>query len=313
MRNVYFNHDGSVDDLVSLLLLLQMPDVHLTGAGVVGADSYLEPALAATRKVIDRFGHDTHLKVAVSDSRGVHPFPKEWRLDAFSLDALPILNESGTVVTPVAPKPAHLDLVDKLQTTSEKTTLVMTGPLTDLARALQADPSITAKIEQLYWMGGTFDGRGNVAEPEQDGTTEWNAYWDPQAVKTVWDSDLTIQMVGLESTRQVPLTPAIRQHWATLRQHPAIDFIGQGYALVPALQHFETNSTYFLWDVLTTVASEFPEIVTTKRVTSDVLTEGPGRGRTFETPTGRPVTLVTTVDHDAFFKRIDTLALHADK
>jgi purine nucleosidase len=313
MRNVYFNHDGSVDDLVSLLLLLQMSDVHLTGVGVVGADSYLEPALAATRKVIDRFGHDTHLKVAVSDSRGVHPFPKEWRLDAFSLDALPILNESGTVVTPVAPKPAHLDLVDKLQTTSEKTTLVMTGPLTDLARALQADPSITAKIEQLYWMGGTFDGRGNVAEPEQDGTTEWNAYWDPQAVKTVWDSDLTIQMVGLESTRQVPLTPAIRQHWATLRQHPAIDFIGQGYALVPALQHFETNSTYFLWDVLTTVASEFPEIVTTKRVTSDVLTEGPGRGRTFETPTGRPVTLVTTVDHDAFFKRIDTLALHADK
>lgn len=313
MRNVYFNHDGSVDDLVSLLLLLQMPDVHLTGVGVVGADSYLEPALAATRKVIDRFGHDTHLKVAVSDSRGVHPFPKEWRLDAFSLDALPILNESGTVVTPVAPKPAHLDLVDKLQTTSEKTTLVMTGPLTDLARALQADPSITAKTEQLYWMGGTFDGRGNVAEPEQDGTTEWNAYWDPQAVKTVWDSDLTIQMVGLESTRQVPLTPAIRQHWATLRQHPAIDFIGQGYALVPALQHFETNSTYFLWDVLTTVASEFPEIVTTKRVTSDVLTEGPGRGRTFETPTGRPVTLVTTVDHDAFFKRIDTLALHADK
>ncbi|MCT3570692.1 nucleoside hydrolase, partial [Levilactobacillus brevis] len=190
---------------------------------------------------------------------------------------------------------------------------VMTGPLTDLARALQVDPSITAKIEQLYWMGGTFDGRGNVAEPEQDGTTEWNAYWDPQAVKTVWDSDLTIQMVGLESTRQVPLTPEIRQHWATLRQHPAIDFIGQGYALVPALQHFETNSTYFLWDVLTTVASEFPEIVTTKRVTSDVLTEGPGRGRTFETPTGRPVTLVTTVDHDAFFKRIDTLALHADK
>lgn len=313
MRNVYFNHDGSVDDLVSLLLLLQMSDVHLTGVGVVGADSYLEPALAATRKVIDRFGHDTHLEVAASDSRGVRPFPKEWRLDAFSLDALPILNESGTMVTPVAPKPAHLDLVDRLQATSEKTTLVMTGPLTDLARALQADPSITAKIEQLYWMGGTFDGRGNVAEPEQDGTTEWNAYWDPQAVKTVWDSDLTIQMVGLESTRQVPLTPAIRQHWATLRQHPAIDFIGQGYALVPALQHFETNSTYSLWDVLTTVASEFPEILTTKRVTSDVLTEGPGRGRTFETPTGRPVTLVTTVDHDAFFKRIDTLALHADK
>lgn len=312
MRNVYFNHDGSVDDLVSLLLLLQMKDVHLTGVGVVGADSYLEPALAASRKIIDRFGHGEQLDVAASDSRGVHPFPKEWRLDAFSLDALPILNEAGNVHTPVAAQPAHLDLVAKVQATDEPTTLVMTGPLTDLARALESDPSITEKIDRLYWMGGTFDGRGNVAEPEQDGTTEWNAYWDPEAVKTVWDSQIPIQMVGLESTRQVPLTPAIRQHWAQLRQHPAIDFIGQGYALVPALQHFETNSTYFLWDVLNTVASEFPATVTTKQVMSDVLTTGPGRGRTFETPDGRPVTLVTQVDHDAFFQHIDDLAILAD-
>ncbi|KRK37378.1 nucleoside hydrolase [Levilactobacillus parabrevis] len=313
MRNVYFNHDGGVDDLVSLLLLLKMPDIHLTGVSVIGADCYLEPALAASRKIIDRFGHGAQLDVAASDSRGVNPFPKEWRLDAFSLDALPILNEAGTVTTPVAAKPAHLDLIDKVQAEAGQTTLLMTGPLTDLARALAVDSSIAPKIDCLYWMGGTFDGRGNVAEPEQDGTTEWNAFWDPDAVKTVWDSQIPIQMVGLESTHQVPLTPAIRQHWATLRQHPALDFIGQGYALVPALQHFETNSTYFLWDVLTTVATEAPAIVTTKTVTSDVLTTGPGRGRTFETPDGRPVTLVTQVDHDGFFQRIDELAILADK
>ena len=233
-------------------------------------------------------------------------------MDAFSLDALPILNESGTITTPIASKPAHLDLIDKVQATAGKTTLVMTGPLTDLARALETDPSIADKIDRLYWMGGTLDNRGNVAEPEQDGTVEWNAYWDPQAVKTVWDSPLTIQMVGLESTHQVPLTPAVRQHWATLRKHPALDFIGQGYALVPPLEHFETNSTYFLWDVLTTVASDTPSIVTTKTVTTDVLTTGPGQGRTFEVADGRPITLVTTVDHDGFFRRIDELAQLAD-
>jgi len=312
MRNVYFNHDGSVDDLVSLLLLLQMPDVQLTGVGVVGADAYLEPAVSASRKIIDRFGHGTRLNVAASNSRSVHPFPKEWRMAAFSVDAFPILNESGVINTPLAAKPAHLDLIDKLQETPGKTTLVMTGPLTDLARALEVDPPITAKIEKLYWMGGTFDGRGNVAEPEQDGTVEWNAYWDPQAVKTVWDSDIAIQMVGLESTHQVPLTPAIRQHWAMLRQHPALDFIGQGYALVPPLEHFETNSTYFLWDVLATVTSDTPAIVTTKDVTSDVLVSGPGAGRTIEEPDGRPLTLVTKVDHDGFFQRIDELAQLAD-
>lgn len=312
MRNVYFNHDGGVDDLVSLLLLLQMKGVHLTGIGVMGADSYLEPAVSASRKIIDRFGHGASLDVAASDATTAHPFPKEWRMDAFSVDALPLLNESGTITTPLAPKPAYLDLIDKVQTTDGPTTLVMTGPLSDLAKALKTDPTITEKIDQLYWMGGTFNDRGNVAEPEQDGTVEWNAYWDPQAVKTVWDSDIAIQMVGLESTHQVPLTPAIRQHWATLRQHPALDFIGQGYALVPPLEHFETNSTYFLWDVLTTVASDDPTIVTTRDVTGDVLTTGPSQGRTFETPNGRPLTLVTQVDNDAFFQRIDDLAILAD-
>lgn len=87
--------------------------------------------------------------------------------------------------------------------------------------------------------------------------------------------------------------------------------MGQGYALVPPLEHFETNSTYYLWDVLNTVASEYPDVVTTKEVTGDVLTTGPGAGRTFETADGRPITLVTTVNKDAFFARVDDLAKRA--
>ena len=38
MTNVYFNHDGGVDDLVSLLLLLQMPEARVTGVSVVDGD-----------------------------------------------------------------------------------------------------------------------------------------------------------------------------------------------------------------------------------------------------------------------------------
>ncbi|AZZ60592.1 nucleoside hydrolase [Oenococcus sp. UCMA 16435] len=307
MKNIYFSHDGGVDDLVSLLLLLQMDNIKITGVGVMGADSYLEPALSATRKVIDRFGNGLKLAPAASDSRAVHPFPKEWRMDAFSFDAFPILNESGKIKTPVADNAAHLDLIEKLKSESKKTTLVMTGPLSDLARAIKIDPTIVDKIEELYWMGGTLDNRGNVAEPEQDGTIEWNAYWDPKAVKIVWDTKIPIHMVGLESTRQVPLTRSVRQHWAFERQYPIIDLIGQGYALVPPLEHFETNSTYFMWDVLTTLYSQFPDVVETKEALSDVSIAGESAGRTFESENGRPITLVTKVNHDRFFSLIDEL------
>ena len=39
-------------------------------------------------------------------------------------------------------------------------------------------------------------------------------------------------MVGLESTEELPLNVQLRDHWASLRKYPAMDLIGQGYALV---------------------------------------------------------------------------------
>lgn len=175
-KPIYFNHDGGVDDLVSLFLLLKMDNVELTGVSVIPADCYLEPAVFASRKIIDRFGNGG-LDVSESNSRGKNPFPKDWRMHAFYVDALPILNESGEIRTPVAEKPAHLHMIDAIRNRDEKTTLLFTGPLTDLARALDIAPDIEEKIEKLIWMGGTFREAGNVAEPEHDGTAEWNVFW----------------------------------------------------------------------------------------------------------------------------------------
>lgn len=86
-------------------------------------------------------------------------------------------------------------------------------------------------------------------------------FWDPEAVSAVFSSGIKITMVALESTHNVPLTPAVRMSWAKDRRYPGIDFIGNSYAFVPELSMFETNSTYFLWDVLTTCALEDPTLI----------------------------------------------------
>ncbi|MED1740144.1 nucleoside hydrolase [Bacillus swezeyi] len=309
---VYFNHDGGVDDLVSLFLLLQMEDVKLIGTSVIPGDCYLEPALGASRKIIDRFG-SYPVETAASDSRGVHPFPKEWRMHAFYVDALPILNEKGTVRPPVSSPPAHLHLIESVKKSNEPVTLLFTGPLTDLARALDADPAITNHISKLVWMGGTFLQKGNVEEPEHDGTAEWNAFWDPYSVKTVFDHDIQIEMVALESTNQVPLTNEIRSHWASLRKHIGIDFIGQCYAMCPPLVHTETNSTYYLWDVLTTLTLGAKNMIRSRTVSTIVHTENPRQGTTEEHPKGRKVEVVDQVDRDTFFAYFEELMKKADR
>ncbi|RIY38746.1 nucleoside hydrolase [Psittacicella gerlachiana] len=311
VRKVYFNHDGGVDDLISLFLLLKMEDVEVVGVGVVDADCYIEPAVSASRKIIQRWGSEkdkANLAVAWSDSRPVHPFPKDWRLQAFTMDSLTVLNEIKPLTVKEAPLKAHLDLVEILRKAEEPIDLLFTGPLTDLARALDTDPSIEAKIKELFWMGGTFLPKGNVEEPEHDGTAEWNAYWDPEAVKRVWDSQIKINLVALESTNMVPLTLEVRDAWAAERRYEGVDFLGNSYAIVPPLRHFVTNSTYFLWDVLTTCYFHKPELTQTKVVHSDVIATGPSAGRTVLKEDGRPVNLVYHVDRDAFFDYMTSLA-----
>lgn len=308
MKKVYFNHDGGVDDLISLFLLLQMEEIELVGVSTIGADCYLEPSLSASIKIINRFSNQK-LDVAPSFERGKNLFPKDWRMHAFFMDALPILNEKVTLTNS---KENHLeayeDIINILQNTEEKITLLFTGPLTDLAKALKIQPTIVNKVDKLVWMGGTFLEKGNVEEPEHDGTAEWNAFWDPEAVKTVFDSDIKIDMVALESTNQVPLTLEVRQRWADERQYTGIDFLGVSYAAVPPLTHFITNSTYFLWDVLTTAYVGNPKLTKSVKLNVDVIAHGPSQGRTFKCNDGREVNVINYVERNNFFNYISDLA-----
>lgn len=309
MKKIYFNHDGGVDDLVSLFLLLQMEETELIGVSAIGADSYVEPAVSASVKIINRFSN-RDLNVAPSYERGKNPFPKDWRMHAFFVDALPVLNESRTTKrSEVSHLEAYEDIIEKLTQSDVPVTLLFTGPLTDLAKALEIKPEITEKIERLVWMGGTFLTKGNVEEPEHDGTAEWNAFWDPEAVAKVFESDIEIDMVALESTNKVPLTLDVRQMWADQRDNLGVDFLGVCYAGVPPLTHFVTNSTYFLWDVLTTASVGKPDLVHVQDVMTEVITHGPSQGRTKRVHEGgRLVHVVDDVNREAFFEYMTQLA-----
>ena len=86
---------------------------------------------------------------------------------------------------------------------------------------------------------------------------------------------IKIDLVTLESTNQVPLTINIREQWAKERKYIGMDFLGQCYAMVPPLVHFSTNSTYYLWDVLTTAFVGNTSLAKTETINSIVHTYKP--------------------------------------
>lgn len=77
--------------------------------------------------------------------------------------------------------------------------IVATGPLTNVASALLADPSLAKRLDGIAFMGGCI-GAGNVTA-----AAEFNVRCDPEALAVVLEaeSDTEIRMVGLDVTHQV--------------------------------------------------------------------------------------------------------------
>lgn len=86
---------------------------------------------------------------------------------------------------------------------------VATGPLTNLALALRADPSLPRLLKRLVIMGGAFDYRGNTTP-----VAEWNVSVDPESAAEVFaawrgETDNLPIVLGLNLTENIAMTPEL--------------------------------------------------------------------------------------------------------
>lgn len=296
---VLMDHDGAVDDYLAVLLLTTMDQVEVLGITITPADCYIEPAIGITRKILDLVGQ-THIPVAESRVRGINPFPQLYRRDSLVIDCFPILNEPDEITTPLLEESGQALMVRVLRAAIEPVTLLMTGPLTTLAVALDMAPDIEANIKELVWMGGALNVRGNIAidlEPGQDGTAEWNAYWDAEAIDRVWRTGIPIIMCPLDITNNVPVTPAFIRKLAKQRRHPLSDLAGQCYSLV-------IPQDYYFWDVLATSYLAHPEFFQLREWETEIITKGSAQGRTKVVAGGRKIQALDSVEVDRFYAYI---------
>ncbi|MET9343304.1 nucleoside hydrolase [Nonomuraea sp. NPDC003804] len=299
-RPVLFDHDGALDDLLSLLLLTQYDTVDLRGIAVTPADCLPVPAMSATRKILELAGLP-QVPTALGELTGRNPFPLAWRIDALRADALPVLNRSAPPTSRDGALPAHERLAAWLLEADAPVTILATGPLTNLAWCLDHHPEVEATIEEVVFMGGALDVPGNVDEPGHDGSAEWNVYWDPEAAKRVFDSTLPITLFPLDVTDQVPVTTAFTHAFGRHYGKPLSDLAGSLLALTFGVLE-TTGLPYCCWDSLTTSYLAEPGICGFETVHCDVVTEGAGQGRTVRDPGGRPVKAAVTVDPDRFYR-----------
>ncbi|MFI4999785.1 MAG: nucleoside hydrolase [Reyranellales bacterium] len=294
--------DGGVDDAQALLLLIaagRAPDAITTVFGNVDLEAATQNVLAtlsvAGEDIPVHKGAAAPLAQEIIDARHVH-----------GEDGL-----GGAPRPAVIADVAGLDAVEFLAftlreaaTTGDRVDLLMIGPLTNLAMALQCGPGIAEGIGRLTVMGGTAYGRGNVTP-----AAEFNIFADPEAAAIVfaagidmvvvpWEPCVTHVLTGAEVDRLFEpvadseykaFSQALVQHArGTLDRHGKGDF-------------------FRFVDTFAAAVVVEPEMVTKwVRASVDVaLAPGITRGMTVVDPSGRLGTPMVTLVEEA---RLDRLA-----
>jgi pyrimidine-specific ribonucleoside hydrolase len=284
--------DLASDDIVAIASLAVDPRVDLLAVSVSGTGEVTCPrgAEIATALLLELGRPDVPVACGVSDPlSGDRQFPADWREAADNAWDLQLPDVTMPDDVPDAVTLMAAELADA----GRPVTVLTLGPLTDVAELLTEQPDTIATITRVVVMGGAVDVPGNV---ELDGAAatsvaEWNFYVDPRAADIVVASGAPVTLVALDATNGVPVTDGALELLA------ANDVTS---ATAVARHLFERYPPPYLWDPLAAIAVTDPDLLPSREVTLDVLTEGEDAGRTIERADGAKVeVLAAPEDPDA--------------
>jgi len=189
--------DGGIDDALALILALKSPELEVAGITAVSGNVPVEQATINGLRVVELLDRSD---VWVARGLGNPLFRDPIRATAFhGSDGLGDSNLPLPKLSP-AKKPALNAILETLASSKrQSTTIICTGPLTNIAALLIEFPEAREMIEEIVMMGGAYFvtkyGFGNETP-----VAEFNTYSDPEAAKIVFEADVPIRAVGLDVT-----------------------------------------------------------------------------------------------------------------
>jgi inosine-uridine nucleoside N-ribohydrolase len=186
-----------VDDALALALALASPELELVAVTTVAGDTTVRARIAARL-----------LALAGRSDIPVHPGCAESLASPggfawFGHEGAGILDDNRDAI---AGEPA-VDALLRLFRDDDAPELVAVGPLTNLAAALERDPTFARRVPRLTVMGGWLRGAvvgGNILPPSVD----YNLCSDPVAAVRVLSAGIPTRLVSADATVQVWLTDA---------------------------------------------------------------------------------------------------------
>jgi purine nucleosidase len=201
--------DGGIDDALALVLALRSPELEVAGITAVSGNVPVEQATINGLRVVELLSRSD-----VWVAQGLdNPLVRD-PIRATSFHGNDGLGDSNLPLPKLRPaeKTAINAIIETLDSSRQRsTTIICTGPLTNIAALLTEFPDVKKMIDEIVIMGGAYEvtkyGRGNETP-----VAEFNIYSDPEAAKIVFESGVTVKAVGLDVTMNPSVQLNKRDH-----------------------------------------------------------------------------------------------------
>ncbi len=199
--------DTGIDDALAILVAALADDVDLVGVGCTWGNIDVDQAVRNTHHLLTMIGRGD-VPVARGAAGPLDGSQAQFSPDVHGRDGA---GNVGAVdhVPVVAPISAAEQLIRLSHEHAGRLHVVAVGPLTNLALALAADPTLPERIEHVTIMGGAALTPGNVTP-----AAEANIWHDPEAAALVFEAPWDLTMVGLDVTMRSMITEEHRARLA---------------------------------------------------------------------------------------------------
>lgn len=274
MRKILIDTDTGSDDAVALVMALRHPGVEIEAITVVAGNVPMKQGVQNALYTVALCGKEVPVYEGLAKPLlgELHTAQETHGEDG--------MGDIGLDLSGRQPAEGHAVqvILDTVQAHAGEIDLVTLGPLTNVAVALTLDPTLAQQINHCYIMGGTSDNFGNVTA-----VAEYNIWADPEAARIVFESGLSITMIGWDISRKYAVFEAEDVAAIKAFDTPLADFCIDIQVVVQQLVTSELGLSGFDFPdpIAMAVALDNSVILESDRYAVTVDTSaGPSRGQT---------------------------------
>jgi len=263
-KKIIFDTDPGTDDALALMLALNSPELDVRAITVVPGNVTARQGLENALRMVS-LANRCDIPVAGGAQKPL--FQKLVTAEFWH-------GKNGIADVELPASKCKVDprfgpdlIIEMVHAAPHEITLVLVGPLTNIALAIQKDPAIIPLVKEVILMGGSLKG-GNV-----NAAAEANIYGDPEAAQIVFQAGWPLTMVGLDVGDKTIF--GRKQLDALGRTHgPVNDFIYKvAKALVVLSEKFGESGTP-MYDPLAVGVALDATLATAQAMQVDVETRG---------------------------------------